>query len=94
MLATPSEIGSPSSARTRSRIRAAIASGGPRRLTEPVTSAKASSIEIRSTRGVKSPRTAIAASPRRWYSSKWPLTKTSSGQSARARRPGMPLCTP
>ena len=37
---------------------------------------------MRSTSGVKSPSTAIAASPRRWYSLKWPPTKISCGQSS------------
>jgi hypothetical protein len=54
----------------------------------------ASSIEIRSTSGVKSPRTLMAASPSRWYSLKCPPTKTRSGHSSRARRPGMPPWTP
>ena len=74
--------------RTRRRIAAAISAGVPKRCVQPATSAKASSIEIRSTSGVKSPRTLIAASPSRWYSLKCPPTKTRSGQSSRARRPG------
>ena len=57
----------------------------------PATSAKASSMEIRSTEGVKSLRTLMAASPSRLVSSKCPPTKTRSVQSCRARRPGMPL---
>jgi hypothetical protein len=36
---------------------------------------KGSSMEIRSTGGVKSPITLMAASPSRWYSLKCPLTK-------------------
>ena len=68
----------------------AICAGEPNRCVQPATSAKASSIEIRSTSGVKSPSTLIAASPSRWYSLKCPPTKSRSGQSARARRPGMP----
>src|SRR5215471_7994928 len=66
----------------------------PKRWMQPATSAKASSMEIRSTRGVKSPNTAMAASPSRWYSLKWPLTKVRCGQSSRARRPDIPLQTP
>ena len=64
--ATPTEIGSPSSVRTRRRMTFAISGGGPKRWMHPATSAKASSIEIRSTRGVKSPNTFIAASSSRW----------------------------
>src|SRR5215813_15326618 len=92
--ATPTEIGRPSSARTRRRIVVAISAGGPKRWVQPATSAKASSMEIRSTRGVKSPNTLMAASPNRWYSLKWPLTKVSCGQSSRARRPDIPPRTP
>ena len=44
--------------------------------------------------GVKSASTAIAASPKRWYSLKWPPVKMRLGQSWRACRPGMPLLTP
>jgi hypothetical protein len=87
-------MGRASSSRTRRRIAAAISTGVPKRCVQPATSAKASSIEIRSTSGVKSPNILIAASPSRWYSLKCPPTKTSSGQSARARRPGMPPWTP
>ena len=65
-----------------------------KRCVHPATSAKASSMEMRSMEGVKSLSTPMAASPSRWYSSKCPPTKTRSGQSCRARRPGMPLRTP
>ena len=65
LFGAPSEIGRPSSARTRRRIVAAIAAGGPNRCAVPATSAKASSIDTRSTSGVKSPSTRIAASPSR-----------------------------
>jgi hypothetical protein len=44
----------------------AISAGGPNRWVQPATSAKASSMEIRSTSGVKSPITLMAASPSRW----------------------------
>jgi hypothetical protein len=73
---------------------AAISAGGPKRWVHPATSAKASSMEIRSTRGVKSLSTLMAASPSRWYSLKWPPTKISCGQSSRARRPDMPPLIP
>ena len=92
--ATPTEIGSPSSLFTRSRIFWAISAGEPKRWVQPTTSAKASSIEMRSTSGVKSSSTFIAASPSREYSLKWPPTKMSCGQSSRALRPGMPPFTP
>ena len=65
-----------------------LGSASRTRCSQPATSAKASSIEMRSTSGVKSPRTAIAASPSRWYSSKWPPTKRSCGQSSRAAPAG------
>src|SRR5262247_2391941 len=64
--ATPIEIGRPSSARTRRRTVLAISGGEPKRWVHPATSAKASSMEIRSTRGVKSLSTLMAASPSRW----------------------------
>ena len=38
--ATPTEIGSPSSSRTRRRIALAISAGGPKRWVQPATSAK------------------------------------------------------
>ncbi|ESX34514.1 hypothetical protein X764_28195 [Mesorhizobium sp. LSHC440A00] len=63
--ATPIEIGRPSSARTRRRTVAAISAGDPNRCVQPATSAKASSMEIRSTSGVKSSSTLMAASPSR-----------------------------
>ncbi len=87
-------IGKPSSARTRARTVLAISAGEPNRCVHPATSAKASSMEMRSMEGVKSLSTSMAASPSRWYSSKCPPTKTRPGQSWRARRPGMPLRTP
>ena len=83
--AAPIEIGRPSSVRTRRRTALAISAGGPNRCVHPATSAKASSIEIRSTSGVKSLSTLIAASPSRWYSLKWPSTKIRRRQSSRAR---------
>ena len=66
MRATPTEIGRPSSLRTRRRMVCAISAGVPNRWVQPATSAKASSMEMRSTSGVKSPSTLIAASPSRW----------------------------
>src|SRR4029453_16426950 len=51
--ATPIEIGRPTSTRTRRRTAAAISDGAPKRWVQPATSAKASSMEIRSRRGVK-----------------------------------------
>ena len=42
----------------------------PKSRSHPATLANASSIDSRSTRGVKSPSTLMAASPRRWYSLK------------------------
>jgi hypothetical protein len=48
------EIGRPSSARTRRRVALAISASGPKRWDQPATSAKASLMEIRSTRSVKS----------------------------------------
>ena len=49
---------------------APILAGVPKRCSQPATSANASSIEMRSTSGVKSPRIPIAASPSRRYWSK------------------------
>ena len=72
----------------------AISVGVPKRRTAPVTSRNASSIETRSTRGVKSWKTDMTSSPNCWYRSKWPPTKTRSLQSWRARHPGMPPRTP
>ena len=51
---------------TRRRIALAMSDGEPKRWLQPATSANASSIEIRSTRGVKSLSTAMVASPSRW----------------------------
>ncbi len=47
-----------------------LSAGEPKRWVHPATSAKASSMEIRSTSGVKSLSTSMAASPSRWYSLK------------------------
>src|SRR5262249_4524594 len=58
--------GKPSSARTRRRTALAISGGEPKRWVHPATSAKALSMEIRSTKGVKSLSTLMAASPSRW----------------------------
>ncbi len=88
------EIGRPSSSRTRARTRAAISAGAPNSWTDRETSANASSMEMRSTSGVNPASTPIAASPRRWYSLKWPPVKIRPGHSRRASRPGMPLLTP
>ena len=44
----------------------AISAGEPNRCVQPATSAKASSMEMRSTSGVKSSSTLMAASPSRW----------------------------
>ena len=52
--ATPTDKGSPISSRTRRRIAAAISVGVPKRWTAPATSRNASSMDTRSTRGVKS----------------------------------------
>ena len=52
--ATPTVIGSPTSARTRPRSRAAMSFGDPTSRASPPTSRKASSIEIPSTSGVVS----------------------------------------
>ena len=51
--ATPTEAVSPTSARTSSLIRRAMAGPSPNSAAEPVTSRNASSIEIGSTCGVK-----------------------------------------
>ena len=56
---TPTEIARPISPRTRARIVVAISRGVPNRCTEPVTSRNASSMEMRSTSGVKSFRTSM-----------------------------------
>ena len=61
----PDRNGRPSSTRTRRRIARGDLGAAPKRCVQPATSAKASSIDIRSTSGVKSPRMAMAASPRR-----------------------------
>ena len=50
--ATPIDIGKPSSARTRARTVLAISAGEPKRCVHPATSAKASSMEMRSMEGV------------------------------------------
>ena len=62
--ATPIEMGNPTSSRTLVRMLSAISAGVPNRWTDPDTSAKASSIEIRSMSGVKSLTTSIALSPK------------------------------
>lgn len=86
MRAMPTEIGRPSSVRTRRRIIAAISAtfqlGGCRPNALP--------IDMRSTSGVKSPITLMAASRSRWNSPKWPPTKISYGHSSRASRPDVP----
>lgn len=90
MRATPIEIGSPISSRTRWRICVAMAAGEPKRWVAPLTSRNASSMEMRSTNGVKSSRTAITRSAMRWYSLKCPATKRSPGHKRLASRPDMP----
>ena len=92
--AAPTEIGSPISARTRARIRRAISSGGPNRCVAPETSRNASSMEIRSTTGVKSCSTVMTSSASDWYCRKCPPTNRIAGQSRRARQPGIPPWTP
>ena len=61
MLATPTVIGSPTSSRTRARSRAAISRGVPAKCSIPRTSRNASSIEIPSTTGAMSSKTAKTA---------------------------------
>ena len=92
--AAPIEIGSPTSCRTWRRSRAPMAAGGPNRCVDPETSRNASSMEIRSTAGVTPCRMSITWSASRWYSPKWPRTKTSRGHSRRACQPAIPPCTP
>jgi hypothetical protein len=59
--ATPTVIGSPTRSRTSARSRPAISAGVPRIFSSPPTSRKASSIEIPSTIGVVSRKTANTA---------------------------------
>ena len=93
MRATPMDIGKPSSARTRARNRPCRSLPATRRDACAATSAKASSMEMRSMAGVEIAQDdAWHRGP--WYSPKCPPTKTRSGQSCRARRPGMPLRPP
>ena len=92
--ATPTEMGRPIWVRTRRRMAAAISAGEPNSWRAPATSRKASSMDTRSTRGVKESRTSRTSSPRRLYSAKCPGTNDSPGHSWRARHPGMPAPTP
>jgi hypothetical protein len=63
------EMGRPISSRAAADLRRDLV-GVPKRCVEPDPSRNASSIDTRSTHGVKSRRTSITASPRRWYSEK------------------------
>ena len=64
--ATPTDKGRPISSRTRRRMASAISVGAPKRWTTPATSRNASSIDTRSTRGVKSWKTDTTSSPNSW----------------------------
>ena len=75
--------------------RVAMAAGGPNRCVAPVTSRNASSIEMRSTSGVTSPRIVITASASRWYSPKCPPDEDEiRGRAAGPASPACPPCTP
>ena len=92
--AAPTEIGSPTSSRTRRRSWTPMEAGGPKRCVDPETSRNASSMEIRCTAGVTSYRMSITASASLWYWLKCPRTNAMVGQSWRARQPAIPPCTP
>ena len=92
--ATPTEIASPTSARTRSRNRTAICSGVPAMRRRPPTSRNASSIESPSTSGVVSRKIANTSRLAAEYASIRGGTTTASGHSSRACRPPIAVRTP
>jgi hypothetical protein len=92
--ATPTEMASPTSARTRARSRTAISSGVPAIRRSPPTSRKASSIEIPSTSGVVSRKIAKTALLASEYASIRGGTTTASGHSSRACLPPIAVRTP
>jgi len=75
-------------------IASAIVSPSPNSSREPVTSRKASSIEIGSTSGVNRRRIAMTSRLTRWYLAPSTATKMQSGQRRRAVRIGMAEWTP
>ena len=92
--ATPTVIGRPTSSRTRRRRRAAMSRGVPAIRSIPRTSMKASSIDSPSTAGEMSSNTSYTALLASTYAENRGETTTASGQSCRARRPPMAVCTP
>jgi len=89
VLATPTDAVRPTSALVSSLIRPAIVGPSPKSAAEPVTSRKASSIEIGSTSGVKRRRIAMTSRLTRWYFAPSTGTKIASGQSRLAVRIGI-----
>ena len=92
--ATPTEMGSPASDRTRSRSRAAICVGVPAIRRSPPTSRNASSIDRPSTSGVVSWKIANTARLAAEYASIRGGTTTASGHSSRACLPPIAVRTP
>ena len=84
VVATPTVIGSPTSSRTRARSRSAIRRGVPAKCSIPRTSRNASSIEMPSTTGDMSSKTAKTALLASEYASIRGGTTTASGHSRSA----------
>ena len=87
-------MGSPTSARTRSRSRTATCSGVPAMWRRPPTSRNASSIESPSTSGVVSRKIANTSLLACEYASIRGGTTTASGHSSSACRPPIAVFTP
>ena len=94
VVATPTLAVRPTSPRTASLIRRAIASGGPKSASLPATSRNASSIETCSSSGVKRPRISMTRRLSRRYFAPSTGRKTPSGQRAAAVRSGIAEWTP
>jgi hypothetical protein len=78
--AMPTDTASPVAARTRWRSSRPIASGGPRRLTDAVTSMNASSSDSGSTSGLTLAKIFCTSRLTRWYFFMSPRRNTASGQ--------------
>ena len=92
--ATPTEHGSRCSSRTRRRMSSAIPAGRPSNRCAPDTSRNASSRDSGSTSGVTSRKIRMTARDAAVYSLNSGGRKIASGQSRRARAPGIALRTP
>ena len=94
VVATPTEAVSPTSSVTARLIAPAIASPSPNRACDPVTSRKASSIEIGWTWSVKRRRIAMTSRLARWYLRPSTGRKMPWGQRRPAVRSGIAEWTP